>query len=469
MKKLLLTLTAILFAFTAHAQTADDKWWIDIDLINNKFDYRYYESLFNFGDLGSAGFRVGVDRYLNNSLDLELGTSYGKLSHENIFVGNVFDVDARLVYKLANGYVLKEESKVAPFVFLGYGLTSFSNIEGIYEEFEDGLLSHVPIGAGLEFKLTEGASIEVGAAYKKSVQQAPNYMQYSLGVSFSLSSKKDSDGDGIYDKEDACPTQAGPAENKGCPWPDTDGDGVLDKDDQCPAVAGKLNGCPDADGDGIKDSEDACPNVAGIARFNGCPDTDGDGIQDSEDQCPTVAGTLNGCPDRDGDGVKDSDDQCPTVAGTLNGCPDRDGDGVKDSDDRCPETAGLASNGGCPEVQEEVQQVLDLAVKSIQFNSGSDVLRSSSYASLNQVSQLMKENDFDIKLSGYTDNTGNAASNLELSKRRANAVKNYLVEQGISPSRISADGYGIANPVADNSTSAGRAANRRVEIEIIYR
>ena len=121
MKKLLLTLTAILFAFTAHAQTADDKWWIDIDLINNKFDYRYYESLFNFGDLGSAGFRVGVDRYLNNSLDLELGTSYGKLSHENIFVGNVFDVDARLVYKLANGYVLKEESKVAPFRVINIG------------------------------------------------------------------------------------------------------------------------------------------------------------------------------------------------------------------------------------------------------------------------------------------------------------------------------------------------------------
>ena len=157
------------------------------------------------------------------------------------------------------------------------------------------------------------------------------------------------------------------------------------------------------------------------------------------------------------------------LAGTLNGCPDGDKDGVRDSEDNCPETFGLVSNGGCPEVQEEVQQVLDLAVKNIQFNSGSDVLRASSYESLNQVVQLMKENNFDIKLSGYTDNTGNAASNLELSKRRANAVRNYIIDKGIDGGRITADGYGIANPVADNSTSAGRAANRRAEIEIVYK
>jgi hypothetical protein len=63
---------------------------------------------------------------------------------------------------------------------------------------------------------------------------------------------------------------------------DTDGDGIYDKDDACPEVAGlaQFNGCPDTDGDGIQDSEDACPEVAGLAAFNGCPDTDGDGIAD---------------------------------------------------------------------------------------------------------------------------------------------------------------------------------------------
>lgn len=469
MKKLLLFALALFATFSMSAQTADDPWWIDIDLTNNKFKFRWYDGLYNFGELENAGFRVGVDRYLNNSLDVEFGTSYGKLSHENVFESNLFDLDLRLVYKLANGYLIKEDAKVAPFVFGGFGLNSFSNVQGIYDEFEEGVYTNLPLGAGLEFKVTDGASIEAMASFNKSLEQVPSYMQYSLGVSFSLGGDRDRDGDGVLDKEDACPDEVGPVENQGCPWPDTDDDGVLDKDDDCPDVAGTLNGCPDADGDGIKDSEDVCPNVAGLAAFNGCPDTDGDGVQDSEDECPTVAGDLNGCPDRDGDGVKDSEDECPNVAGDLNGCPDGDNDGVKDEDDNCPETFGLVENGGCPEVSEEVQEVLDLAVENIQFNTGSDVLRTSSYESLNRVAELMEENNFDIELKGYTDNTGNAGANLELSRRRANAVRQYLVDQGISVARISAQGFGIADPIADNSTREGRAKNRRVEIEIVYK
>ncbi|WP_170827385.1 OmpA family protein [Roseivirga sp. 4D4] len=469
MRKYLMMLMLGFFTLASIAQTQDDPWWVNIELTNNKFSYRFFESLYDFGQLDNSGFRVGLDRYLSKSFDAEFGFSYGKLRHENIYESNLTDLDLRLVYKLANGYLIKEDSKIAPFVFLGAGLSWFGNVEGIYDEFEEGTYANLPMGAGIEFKVTEGASITTKAAFNNSIQDAPSYMQYSLGVSFSLGKKKDSDGDGIYDKEDACPNTAGPAENMGCPWPDTDGDGVLDKDDACPNEAGTLGGCPDSDGDGIKDSEDACPTVAGIAQFGGCPDSDGDGIQDSEDQCPNVAGTLNGCPDQDGDGVKDSDDACPTVAGTLNGCPDSDGDGIRDQDDTCPQIAGIAANNGCPEVKEEVKEALELAVKNIQFNSGSDVLKTSSYASLNQVAELMKENTtFGLKLSGYTDNTGNEDSNLELSKRRANATRAYLIAQGVAESRLTADGYGIANPVADNNTREGRAANRRVELEIVF-
>lgn len=69
---------------------------------------------------------------------------------------------------------------------------------------------------------------------------------------------------------------------------DTDGDGVYDKDDACPEVAGleSFNGCPDADGDGIEDSKDSCPNEAGSKEMNGCPDADGDGVADKDDACP---------------------------------------------------------------------------------------------------------------------------------------------------------------------------------------
>lgn len=468
MRKFFILLTLGIFSMSSYAQSEDSPWRINIDLTNNKFHYHIWEGLFDFGQLDNSGFRVGAQRYLNNSLDLEFGIGYGKLIYEQIFKSNVLDANVNLIYKFDNGYILKKESKIAPFISAGIGTSNYSNFEGINFGNWEGNNFDTPIGVGVEFKVAEDASIQLGGIYHSN--GAPDYLQYRLGVNFTIGKKKDSDKDGVYDKEDACPNTAGPAENKGCPWPDTDGDGVLDKDDACPTEAGTLNGCPDSDGDGIKDSEDTCPNTAGIAKFNGCPDTDGDGIKDSEDQCPNQAGTLNGCPDSDGDGIKDSDDQCPRLAGTLNGCPDSDGDGIRDQDDTCPQVAGVTANNGCPEIKEEVKEALDLAVKNIQFNSGSDVLKSSSYTSLNQVAELMKENtSFNLKLTGYTDNTGNVDKNLELSKRRAASAKAYLVSQGIDADRLSSDGYGIANPVADNKTRAGRAANRRVELEIVFK
>ncbi len=475
MKRLFYLFGLMLIISGLRAQNVNDPWWLSMELTNNKLDFRFYEGIYDFGQLDNSGFRLGVERYLNSSFDVEAGFSFGKLIYENIFSSNIADLDLRLTYKFDNGYLLKRDSRVAPYLFLGYGFSWFNKNSGRipYTEYEDGSHAHLPIGGGLKFKVGDNSEINARAAYRRSTVDAPNYMQYAIGVSFSLSKKKDSDGDGIYDKEDACPNTAGPAENRGCPWPDTDGDGVLDKDDQCPTEAGTLNGCPDSDNDGIKDSEDACPNAAGPAGNNGCPDTDGDGLLDKDDQCPNQAGPSgnNGCPwpDADGDGVPDKDDNCPNVAGDRNGCPDSDGDGILDKDDNCPRTAGLAANNGCPKVKEEVKEVLALAVKNIQFNSGSDVLRASSYSSLDQVVELMSnDTSFNLKLSGYTDNTGNPDSNLELSKRRANAVKNYLVQKGISGDRLSADGFGIANPVADNNTREGRAANRRVELEIVY-
>ena len=131
------------------------------------------------------------------------------------------------------------------------------------------------------------------------------------------------------------------------PVRDTDGDGIHDPADACPTIPGaaSANGCPDADGDGIVDSADRCPRAPGPVARHGCPDRDGDGVLDGADACPDTPGTqaLRGCPDGDGDNVADSQDRCPTIAGTTRyaGCPDRDGDTVPDIDDRCPtETTG---------------------------------------------------------------------------------------------------------------------------------
>lgn len=135
--------------------------------------------------------------------------------------------------------------------------------------------------------------------------------------------------------------------------PDTDGDGLTDPLDRCPSEAGTLDGCPavDTDGDGVPDLRDACPDVAGSADFAGCPDTDGDGVPDSRDACPEEPGSLaaRGCPDADNDGIVDADDACPETPGLalFDGCPDTDGDGIPDASDACPDAPGIAEFDGC--------------------------------------------------------------------------------------------------------------------------
>ena len=260
---------------------------------------------------------------------------------------------------------------------------------------------------------------------------------------------------------------------------DRDGDGIPDDKDDCPLLPGTAitNGCPDKDGDGIPDNKDQCPDTAGVAKYNGCPipDTDKDGINDEEDKCPTIAGVAkyNGCPipDTDNDGINDEEDKCPTIAGTAkyNGCPvpDRDNDGVNDEEDKCPDVAGSAENGGCPVVKEEIKKQVNFAAENIFFLLNSAELLPVSYSSLDTVAQVLKNNpSIMLIVNGYTDNTGTAAANLTMSAKRALAVKTYLVKNGIEETRITTNGYGVANPVADNKTAAGRTKNRRVELKL---
>jgi outer membrane protein OmpA-like peptidoglycan-associated protein len=283
----------------------------------------------------------------------------------------------------------------------------------------------------------------------------------------------DRDGDKVIDKDDKCPDDAGLVEFGGCP--DRDGDKIIDSEDKCPDDAGlvEFGGCPDRDGDKIIDSEDKCPDAAGLVEFGGCPDRDGDKIIDSEDQCPDEAGLaeFGGCPDKDGDGTPDKNDDCVDLAGPKEnkGCPwpDTDGDGILDKDDNCPKVPGIAALKGCPEIKEEVKKIIKQAFDNLQFETGKSVILKTSYASLDKLAQVLKDDQtFKLTISGHTDNVGIESENLKLSKARAEAVKAYFVKKGIDEKRISADGFGSTKPVADNKTKEGRAKNRRVEMLI---
>lgn len=318
---------------------------------------------------------------------------------------------------------------------------------------------------------------------------------------------KDSDGDGILDADDACPTErgvrTGDPRTHGCPLPgDRDFDGVLDPSDACPDEHQGTNpdpfrvGCPlpDRDKDGVFDRDDVCPDThmgrTPDPNRRGCPvgDRDGDGVLDSQDVCPdTHQGATPdprrlGCPalDTDGDGVLDMHDYCPTVHAGANpdpnrvGCPlaDRDRDTVPDVVDACPDKPGAPSTDpkkhGCPGGLAMVDGCQVKIAKPVFFAFDKDVILPQSFPTLQAVADILMAAPSirRLRVEGHTDSQGNRLYNIDLSDRRAASVMRWLAERGIDATRLYSQGFGPDRPIDNNKTVPGRAKNRRVVFEI---
>ncbi len=449
MKHLKLAVIA-LFAFaitnSVNAQDENNPWAVGFGV--NTVDVRAYTDDFGtiFKDyIGTSEWadntipsisRVTVGKYLDKGFTLQLAGSLNKI--KTILKKDDSDllywsVDAMVNYDLNN--LIGDTSWFDPYIGLGGAYQSVdSNGDGV-------IAGHW----GFNTWFNDNLGLNFNSAYKHGFNsEGHDVFQHALGLVFRFGGK-DTDGDKIYDKDDACPEVPGLKE---------------------------FNGCPDTDGDGIKDSDDACPEVAGLAALNGCPDTDGDGIADKDDACPKVKGlkSMSGCPDADGDKITDSKDKCPNEAGPAanGGCPwgDKDKDGVKDNVDKCPEVAGPASNNGCPFISKKAEETIGKYAKAIYFNSGRTSFKPGVTEKLDMIIEVMnKFSKAKFSIEGHTDSQGRASSNKRLSQRRAKAVLDYLVKKGISTSRLSSQGFGEDYPIDTNKTRAGRANNRRVEIK----
>lgn len=249
--------------------------------------------------------------------------------------------------------------------------------------------------------------------------------------------------------------------------------------------AGAL-GPRDSDHDGVPNSEDRCPDTARGRPVDptGCAfaqDSDGDGVVDGGDKCPdTPPGQrvdLTGCnADLDGDGVPNTTDRCPeTPAGShvdQFGCPptppalDSDHDGVPDARDRCPGSTGAAAVDalGCP-LPAGPAPAPRLILHDVTFSTGSATLSPRAQTALRvTAASLLSQPPVHLEVAGYTDDSGARAFNERLSLERALAVRAFLVSAGVPGDRLTARGYGPADPVASNLTAAGRELNRRVEL-----
>jgi OOP family OmpA-OmpF porin len=217
-------------------------------------------------------------------------------------------------------------------------------------------------------------------------------------------------------------------------------------------------------------------------------DTDGDGIPDDIDACPLVPedhkdpDPMDGCPqaaDRDGDGIPDDVDKCPDEPEDKDGIDDEDGcpeddadkDGIPDAKDACPKEPGQPDpdpkKNGCPKfIHLEGSTVRVL--QQVHFETASATILPDSFPMLGEIAALLKATPAirKMRIEGHTDNHGAPDYNLDLSKRRAASVRQWLVDHGIDPGRLDSQGYGMTQPIDTNDTDAGRAANRRVEFKI---
>lgn len=321
---------------------------------------------------------------------------------------------------------------LTPFVLLGAGY-----IGGISEVMGNDADPALSFGAGIKAPLTEAVSLRLDIRDTMSQKYAaPNgdqthHPEIQLGATVTLGRSKsamapappDSDRDGLPDSEDKCPRD-GALTPDGCPL-DTDGDGVLDRDDYCPRQSGdQADGCvnPDKDGDGIPIPADKCENEKGVAP-DGCPvrDSDGDGFLDDADKCVDKPETKNGFEDADG-------------------CPD--------------------------EVPEDVKG-LNGVVEGMLFVYQKPTILPRSHAVLDKAVEVLKKYpSLKLEVSGHVAGADKQKA-LALSTERAEAVKKYLTDKGISADRIKTRGAGAEQPLVDPASPGGAQKNERIEFKLL--
>lgn len=400
---------------------------------NNSFSEALRNHQFpNFNNLKS-GLAISYLKGFSNHFDYSINAAGSYLDytlHNGQLLGKgdlLLETDASFI-----GKMFTDKHLISPYLLAGVGISKYNTYFGAF----------VPLGTGLQFNFSNEVYLLINAQYRVAVtDKVNNHFYYSVGLAGNIFKKK-------RKKPVAHPA---------------------------PLVARKIY---DRDNDGVPDSTDLCPDVPGLKQFQGCPDTDGDGIPDYEDKCPTLPGVLkyHGCPipDTDGDGINDEDDSCPTVAGVLKyrGCPvpDTDGDGVNDELDKCPTIPGTKENQGCPVIKKEIIEKIESDAKEIYFETGSYQLEQKSFKPLDDVIKILQnDQNLKIEIEGHTDSVGSAEMNLQLSENRSNAVLDYLKTKGnLDPKRLSAKGFGLTRPVADNKRAKGRALNRRVELKLSY-
>ena len=468
---------------------------------NDKFSFDHYTMSYLLE--GFVGFE------LTPVLELDINAGYGS------YAGFQFDY---IGYYKSEIIPVGLRFRVAPFdlkgwnpyLYVGGGIMHYNNKysdENRYaspnEVKTEGWTGLFPLGIGAEFALSDMVLLDfsIGGAYSTGYDLnnydggnniVDAYYNVALGLTItgeSCSSDRDmdglgkceeeklgtsprnpdTDGDGLTDGEEVRVYKTNPLQT------DTDLDGLSDFDEVKKYKTDPL--VADTDGDGLNDGEE-------VNKYKTDPlkaDTDNDGLSDGDEVIKYKTDPL--MKDTDGDGLVDGEEVMTFKTNPL--MKDTDGDGlsdydevttyktnplVKDTDGGTVDDGVEVNRGTNPlDPEDDVVKVgVPIILNGINFATGKAEITPESENTLRKaLKTLQTYPDISVEIAGYTDNVGSDKSNQKLSERRANAVRDWLVREGIDPERITAVGYGEANPVASNDTPEGRLQNRRIEFKRI--
>lgn len=417
MKKLsiLFTLMLLLCSSSMFAQNMLKKWYISggVHAVNHPSVRGFGEGLTD-GDNWSFVpplSQISVARTLNRSFAVDLQASVGEIDNKRLMIDNEYMVlvGLGLRYRFANGYILKETSWFDPYLRLGanYHRMPYRGLEFnpvVYGD--DGSGNQVPVSGVID---VWGDALENGA-----VAQNDHFaISGGLGMNFWIWPKIGINLEAQY--------VAVPAIKS-------------DYIDFFQAKAGLAFrfGKNDRDKDGIVDEEDECPDTWGLAEFNGCPDTDGDKIPDHLDKCPEEA-----CPN----GEETDEYYCE--------------EGCKKMKEKPVDPI---------EPIEPIEVIKEISFSDVLFEFDSSVLTGDSTEKVKEAAAIIQSQSGNYFVDGFADSDGSEAYNLNLSRKRAQAVKDALVKEGVDANRLEVRAFGEQYPKCTNETPEGRACNRRVVV-----
>jgi len=396
------------------------------EMLPGAYSISPYVGLYKFEgnlDLNSGptyGVRLGYDFTKRFGVEMDLG--YVDTKYTEVAPDRYTDV---YNYRLEALYHFFPEKKLVPFVAAGFGGQTMN-----YRNTPKSDTTHFAgdYGVGLKYFLTDNVALRTDLRHVLGFASIENNLEWTFGLTFLFGGSKPMAEKAVVREAAAAPVVL-----------DTDGDGVPNDLDKCLDTPA-----------GVKVDLDGCPL-----------DTDGDGVYDYLDQCPDtpkgVKVDSNGCPlDSDLDGVPDYLDQCPDTK-----------KGVKVDANGCPPPPPMAEARVAPKAAAMEKQIVEKGrvTLNVQFDTDKAIVKPEYGDDIEKLADVMAGHpELKIAIEGHTDNVGALKYNMNLSQKRADAVKNVLVKKyGIDPARLTAKGFGETKPIADNKTKAGKQQNRRVE------